>query len=69
MWEKLGGFGAVIVGVTVLVFLDFFALPVFVKIIGAFVGVFVCLVGFVFFFAEGQIYSKDRLAKTPPKVG
>ncbi|MHB8092449.1 MAG: hypothetical protein ACYDH8_12775 [Syntrophales bacterium] len=69
MWEKLVGLGAVVVGVTALVLLDFFVLPVFVKIIGAFVGVFICLVGFVFFFAEGQIFTKDRLAKTAPKVG
>jgi len=33
------------------------------------VGSFVCLIGIVFLFAEGQIFTKDRRVKKPPKVG
>jgi hypothetical protein len=69
MLEKLGGFATIVVAVTGLALISVFQPPVFVQIICALVGSFVCLVGVVFLFAEGQILTKDRRVKTAPKVG
>jgi len=69
MWEKLGGFGAIVLAVTALCLISVFDPPIFVQIICAFVGSFVCLIGVVFLFAEGRILTKDRRVKTAPKVG
>ena len=69
MLEKLGGFATIVVAVTGLALISVFQPPTFVQIICALVGSFVCLVGVVFMFAEGQIFTKDRRAKTAAKVG
>ena len=58
MWEKLGGFFIIVVAVTGLCFISVFNPPTFVQIICALVGSFVCLIGVVFLFAEGQILTK-----------
>ena len=69
MWEKLGGVALIVIAVTVLYLISVFRPPTFVQIICALVGSFVCLVGVVFLFAEGQILTKDRRGKKTPKVG
>ncbi len=69
MLEKLGGFVTIVVAVIGLALISVFEPPTFVQIICALVGSFVCLIGVVFCFAEGQILTKDRRVKTAPKVG
>ena len=69
MLEKLGGFFTIVIAVTGLALISAYEPPTYVQIIGALVGSFVCLVGVVFMFAEGQIFAKDRKGKTAPKVG
>jgi len=69
MLEKLGGLFAIVVAVTGLALISVFEPPTFVQIISAFVGSFVCLVGVVFLFSQGQILTKDRKVKKAPKVG
>ena len=69
MWEKLGGLATIVVAATVLCLISAFNPPVFVQIICALVGSFVCLIGIVFLFAEGRIFTKDRRDKKAPKVG
>ena len=69
MLEKLGGFLTIVIAVAGLAMISAFQPPIYVQIIGAFVGSFVCLVGVVFMFAEGQIFEKDRKGKTAPKIG
>ena len=68
MWEKLGGLATIIVAVTVLCLISIYEPPTFVQIILALAGSFVCLIGVVFLFAEGQILTKDRRVKKTPKV-
>jgi hypothetical protein len=67
MWEKVGGAATIVVAVAGLAIISFFEPPTFVQIICALVGSFVCLVGVVFAFAEGQILTKDRGAKKAPR--
>ena len=69
MLEKLGGLVTIAVGAVGLVLTSVFKPPLFVQITCALVGSFVCLIGIVFLFAEGQILTKDRRVKKPPKVG
>lgn len=69
MLEKAGGFLTIVIAVTGLALISAFQPPTYVQIIGAFVGSMVCLVGVVFMFAEGQLLTKDRRAKTDPKAG
>ena len=69
MLEKLGGLVTIVVGAVGLVLTSVFKPPLFVQIICAFVGSFVCLIGVVFLFAEGRIFTKDRRVKKAPKVG
>jgi hypothetical protein len=69
MLEKLGGFVAIVVAVAALCLVSIFEPPTFVQIICALVGSFVCLIGIVIVFSEGQIWTKDRRGKTAPKVG
>jgi hypothetical protein len=66
MLEKLGGFVTIVVAITGLCLISVFNPPTFVQIICAFAGSFVCLIGIVFLFAEGNIIlTKDfRLKKT-----
>jgi hypothetical protein len=63
MLEKLGGFVTIVVAVTGLCFISVFNPPTFVQIICAFAGSFVCLIGIVFLFAEGQILTKNLKLK------
>ncbi len=69
MLEKLGGFVTIVVAVSALVLISVYEPPVFVQVVCALVGSFVCLIGIVFLFAEGRIFTKDRRVKTAPKVG
>ncbi len=69
MWEKLGGLASIVVAVTGLALISVFEPPTFVQIICALAGSFVCLVGVVFLFSEGQILKKNRKVKKAPKVG
>jgi hypothetical protein len=69
MLEKLGGFFTIVIAVTGLALISVYQPPVYAQIILALLGSVVCLVGVVFMFAEGQIFTKDRKGKTAPKVG
>ena len=69
MWEKLGGLATIGVAVTVLCLISVFEPPTYVQIVCALIGSFICLVGVVFLFSEGQIFTKDRRGKRAPKVG
>ena len=69
MWEKLGGVATIVVAVAALCLISVFEPPTFVQIICAFAGSIVCLIGVVFTFAEGQIFTKDRKVKTATKAG
>ncbi len=69
MWENLGGLATIVFAVTGLALISVFRPPTFVQIICALVGSFVCLVGIVFIFSEGQILTKNRKVKKAPKVG
>ena len=69
MLEKLGGFFTIVIAVTGLALISVFQPPTFVQIICAFAGSIVCLIGVVFLFAEGQIFTKDRRIKTASKTG
>jgi len=68
MWEKLGGLATIVVSITGLYLISVFRPPTFVQIICALVGSFVCLIGVVFMFSEGQILTKGRRVKKAPKV-
>jgi hypothetical protein len=69
MLEKLGGFVTIVVAVAALCLISYFEPPTFVQIICALVGSFVCLIGVVFLFSEGQILTKDSRVKKAPKAG
>ncbi len=68
MLEKLGGFLTIVIAITVLAMTSAYQPPTYVQIILALLGSFVCLVGVVFMFAEGQIFERRRVKKAP-KVG
>jgi archaellum biogenesis protein FlaJ (TadC family) len=68
MLEKLGGFFTIVIAVTGLAMISVYQPPTYVQIILALVGSGVCLVGVVFMFAEGRIFTKDRKGKTAPKA-
>ena len=67
MLEKLGGLFSIVVAVTGLALISVFQPSTVVQIICALVGSFICLIGVVFLFSEGQIL-KDRRVKKAPKV-
>jgi len=69
MWEKLGGFVIIVAAVTGLALISVFEPPTFVQIICALAGSLVCLIGVVILFAEGQLFTKERLAKVASKIG
>ena len=69
MLEKLGGLFTIVIAVTGLALISVYQPPIYVQIFLALLGSGVCLVGVVFLFAEGQIFTKDRKDKTAPKVG
>jgi len=60
MLEKLAGLATIVVAVTGLALISVYEPPTFVQIICALVGSSVCLVGVVFLFSEGRIFTKDR---------
>ena len=60
MLEKLGGFFTIVIAVTGLALISAYQPPTWVQVILALIGSFVCLVGVVFLFAEGQIFEHRR---------
>ena len=60
MLEKLGGFGIIVVAVAVLALISVFDPPVFIQVISALIGSFICLLGIVVLFSEGRIWTKAR---------
>jgi hypothetical protein len=68
MLEKLGGFVTIVVAITALCLISLLDPTTFVQILCGVVGSFVCLLGVVFLFSEGQILKKDFRVKLPPKV-
>ena len=68
MLEKLGGLFAIILAVTGLALISIFEPPTFVQIICAFVGSVICLIGVVFLFSEGPIFTKDFRGKKASKI-
>ncbi len=68
MLEKLGGFLTIVIAVTGLALISAYQPPTYLQIILALLGSFVCLVGVVFMFAEGQIFER-RGVKKAPKAG
>jgi archaellum biogenesis protein FlaJ (TadC family) len=67
MWEKLGGLATIVVAITVLYLISVFRPPTFIQIIVAIAGSIICLIGVVFLFAEGRIFTKDRRVKKAAK--
>ena len=68
MLEKLGGFFTIVIAITGLAMISAYQPPTWMQIVLAFVGSFVCLVGVVFMFAEGQVFEKGRKVKTTTKA-
>ncbi len=68
MLEKLGGLFTIVIAVTGLALISVYEPPIYAQIILALLGSFVCLVGVVFMFAEGQIFE-HRTGKKAPKAG
>ena len=58
MWEKLGGAATIIIAFVGLYFTSALNLPLFIKIIFAFVGTIIALIGIVILFAEGSIIEE-----------
>jgi uncharacterized protein YacL len=67
IWEKLGGVVTMLVAAAGLALINIIDPPIFVKIISAFVGALVWLIGIVFLFAEGSIIE-ERLGKKAPQA-
>jgi hypothetical protein len=58
MWEKLGGAATIIIAFAGLYFTSALNLSLFIKIIFAFVGTIIALIGIVILFAEGSIIEE-----------
>lgn len=58
MWEKLGGAATIIIAFVELYFTSALNLSLFIKIIFAFVGTIIALIGIVILFAEGSIIEE-----------
>jgi hypothetical protein len=58
VWEKLGGFAVIVIAIGALAFISVYDPPTWLQVILALTGSFVCLIGVVFLFAEGQILTK-----------
>jgi hypothetical protein len=58
MWEKLGGAATIIIAFVGLYITSALNLPLFIKIIFAFVGTIIALIGIVILFAEGSIIEE-----------
>ena len=67
MLEKLGGVVTIVVAFALLYLISVAGVPTFVKIIGAFIGAVICLIGIVIVFAEGSILE-ERWGKKVPKM-
>jgi archaellum biogenesis protein FlaJ (TadC family) len=68
MLEKVGGFLTIVVAVTGLALTSAYQPPTWMQIVLALIGSTVCLIGVVFMFAEGRIFTKDRKVKTTAKA-
>ena len=66
MWEKLAGLATIVIAAAGLSLISIFEPPTYLQIILALAGAFVFLVGVVFFFAEGQIFTKAPRVKKAP---
>jgi len=60
MWEKLGGAVTIIIAFVGLYITSALNLSLFIKIIFAFVGTIIALIGIVILFAEGSIIEEHR---------
>ena len=58
MWEKLGGLAIIIVAFIALYITSTLNLSIFIKIIFAFCGTIIALIGIVILFAEGSILEE-----------
>ena len=58
MWEKLGGVATIIIAFVGLYVTSALNLSLFIKIIFAFVGTIIALIGIVILFAEGSIIEE-----------
>ena len=58
MWEKLGGAATIIIAFVGLYVTSALNLSLFIKIIFAFVGTIIALIGIVILFAEGSIIEE-----------
>ncbi len=58
MWEKLGGLAIIIVAFIALFITSTLNISVFIKIIFAFFGTVIALIGIVILFAEGSILEE-----------
>lgn len=65
MLEKLGGVVTIVVAFALLYLISVAELPIFVKIISAFIGAVICLIGIVIVFAEGSILEECWGKKAP----
>lgn len=69
MVEKLGGAVAIVAIFAALWGIKMLNLSIFITAPLAFVGVIICLVGIVFLFSDGPIFTSARRVKTAPQVG
>ena len=69
MLEKLGGAVAIVATFAALWGINMLNLSIFITVPLAFVGVIICLVGIVFLFSDGPIFTSARRVKTAPQVG
>ncbi len=69
MVEKVGAAVTIIGTIAALWGIKMLNLPVFITALFAFVGTIICLVGIVFLFSDGPIFTSARRVKTAPQVG
>jgi hypothetical protein len=69
MLEKLGAVVVIVASFVGLYGIKMLNLPIFITIPLVFAGVIICLVGIVFLFSEGPIFTATRQVKTAPQVG
>jgi hypothetical protein len=68
MLEKLGGLAVIVVTITALCLVKLLDPPTIIQLLFGLAGIFFCLTGIVFLFAEGKLLTKDRWVKMAPKV-
>jgi hypothetical protein len=66
--QRLGGVATIIISFAGLALISHLDPPTSVQIIMAFIGSIVCLIGIVFLFAEGLIWTKEGRGKDSSKV-